>query len=277
MSLSGMLLLLAAAGLLLMVWAGQRRLIYLPSGDLKTPARAGLTDARTVSLATADGLTLGAWWVPAQPPARHITVIVFNGNAGNRSGRAPLARGLSDAGFAVLLCDYRGYGGNPGSPSEQGLVADAVAAHDYVRSRADADAGRVIYLGESLGSGVAIALAMQRAPAALILRSPFTSLVDVAAHHYWFLPVRWLVWDRFDSFSRRASVACPTTFIAGDRDSVVPLRLTRRLFDAWPGPKRLIVVAGADHNDAELVAGKAIMDAAGELADACAGRRPGLR
>jgi hypothetical protein len=275
MSISGMLPLLAAAGLLLAVWAGQRRLIYLPSGDVQTPARTGLTDARTVSIATADGLTLGAWWVPARPPARHVTVIVFNGNAGNRSGRAPIARGLSDDGFSVLLCDYRGYGGNPGSPSERGLVTDAVAVHDYVRSRSDGDAGRVIYLGESLGSGVAVALAEQRAPAGLILRSPFTSLVDVAAHHYWFLPVRWLVWDRFDSFSRRARVACPTTFIAGDRDSVVPFRLTRRLFDAWLGPKRLIVVAGADHNDAELVAGKAVMDAARDMADAFGARRQG--
>jgi fermentation-respiration switch protein FrsA (DUF1100 family) len=275
MSTSGMLPLLAAAGLLVVVWAGQRRLIYLPSGNLRTPAQTGLTDARTVSIPTADGLTLGAWWVPARPPARHVTVIVFNGNAGNRSDRAPIARALSDAGFSVLLSDYRGYGGNPGSPSETALVADAVAVHDYVRSRPEGDAGRLIYLGESLGTGVAVALAEQRAPAALILRSPFTSLVDIAAHHYWFLPVRWLVWDRFDSFSRRGRIGCPTTFIAGDRDSVVPFLLTRRLFNTWPGPKRLIVVAGADHNDAVLVAGKAVIEAVRDAADAFDGGRGG--
>jgi uncharacterized protein len=273
LSITGMLPLFAAAGLLLAVWLGQRRLIYLPDGEARSPGRTGLTDARTVSIATADGLTLGAWWVPARTPARHVTVIVFNGNAGNRSDRAPIARALSDAGFSVVLWDYRGYGGNPGSPSERGLAIDAVAVHDYVRSQSDARTDPVIYLGESLGCGVAVALADERAPSALILRSPFTSLVDVAAHHYWFLPVRWLIWDRFDSFNRRARVTCPTAFIAGDRDSVVPFPLTRRLFDAWPGPKRLIVVPGADHNDAELVAGTTLMDAVRDMADACCVRR----
>jgi len=251
-----------AVALILFLWLGQRHLLYLPSSDLLAPDIVGLANLRVLDIRTQDGLTLGAWYVPQRrsaPPT--ATVIVFNGNAGNRSHRAPLAWRLAEAGYATVLVDYRGYGGNPGTPSERGLLADARAVVATLRADAEPGTARLVYFGESLGSGVAVQLAVEMPPAALVLRSPFTSITDVAAHHYWFLPVRRLLWDRFDSLSRIAQVRCPLLVIAGDRDRVVPFVFSQRLFEAAREPKRFVRVPGADHNDAELAAGAPLMQA----------------
>ena len=252
---------LALAIVLLFLWAGQRRLLYLPSGSVSSPAQAGVPSADVLAVRTADGLSLAAWFVPAAATRARATVIVFNGNAGNRSFRATVARRLVDAGCQVCLFDYRGYGGNAGSPSEDGLLTDGRSVRAAVATRPDVDPRRIVYLGESLGTGVAVALAIETEPLALILRSPFTSIADVAAHHYWFLPVRRLLWDRFDSRARIGRVRCPIAIVAGDRDRVVPIAFSRRLFDVAPQPKTFVIVAGADHNDADLAAGSAIVDA----------------
>ncbi len=188
-----------------------------------------------------------------------MTVIVFNGNAGNRAFRAPLAAALAEHGISVLLFDYRGYGGNPGSPSEEGLAADARAARRYVAGRAGSD--RIVYFGESLGSGVAVRLAAEQPPAALILRSPFTSLTDTGRHHYPFLPVGMMLIDRFASIDRIRDIRCPLLVIAADHDSVVPTALSRRLFEAALEPKRLAIIDRTDHNDYELLAGQRVVTA----------------
>jgi len=218
---------LAAAALLMLLWLSQRRLMYFPFGDVPDPRMVGLASAGEVRLATQDGLTLGAWFVEPASPGTGWTVILFNGNAGNRALRAPLARGLAANGIAVLMVDYRGYGGNPGSPTEEGLLRDARAARGWVGERA-AGGARLAYFGESLGTGVAVALAAERAPDALILRSPYTTMADVAAFHYPFLPVRWLLRDRYASIDRIAAIPCPVLAIAAERDSVVPAVLSRR-------------------------------------------------
>ena len=246
---------------LLVVWLAQRRLIYFPSTGLPSPDEVGLTSAEPVSFATADGLRLGAWFVPASGPPPHSTILVFNGNAGNRAYRAPLAAALRRHGLHVLLTDYRGYAGNPGTPSEQGLIEDARAARAYLASRRDVDPARVIYYGESLGSGVAIHLAVEHPPAALIVRSPFTSLADVGGHHYPFLPVRLLLRDRFASIDRAGHIRSPVLVIAGDRDSIVPIEYTRRFYDAVASRKTLVEIRGADHNDDQLLAGDEMIQA----------------
>jgi uncharacterized protein len=256
-----LLAILAIAALfLLLVWAGQRHLIYLPFGPVPPPADAGLPVAEAVSFPTDDGLTLNAWFVPAVGSPRPQTVIVFNGNAGNRALRAPLAAALRDAGIQTLLLDYRGYGGNPGSPSEEGLALDARAARRYVVSRPDVDPRHIVYFGESLGSGPAVRLAIEQPPLALILRSPYTSLVDLGRLHYPYLPVGLLLRDRFPSLERMPRVRCPVLVIAGRNDTIVPASQSERLHAAVTAPKRLVVLE-ADHNDYELLAGPRLIAA----------------
>ncbi|HEY7498053.1 MAG TPA: alpha/beta hydrolase [Vicinamibacterales bacterium] len=249
----------------LLLWFGQRRLIYFPFGDVPSPAEAGLARAEPVAFQTGDGLRLAGWFVPAIEPATGDTMIVFNGNAGNRAYRADIAARMSELGVAVLLFDYRGYGGNPGAPTEEGLARDARAALAFVESRPDVDRRRIVFFGESLGAAVAVGLAVERRPRALILRSPFTSLADTARHHYPLLPVGWLLRDRFPSRDRIAKAAVPLLVITAARDSVVPSEQSRRLFDAAPEPKRLLVIDGVDHNDAALAAGPQVVAAVGEF------------
>jgi hypothetical protein len=251
---------LFAFGLLLLVWAGQRRVIYFPDGQVPPASAVGLPDAAQVTLATDDGVALAGWFVAA--PRAVFTIVVFNGNAGNRAYRAPLAIALRNRGFNVLLFDYRGYGGNAGAPTERGLTADARAARAHVMRTAGVDAQRLVYLGESLGAAVAVGLAATNPPAALILRSPFTSLRDIGRYHYPLLPVGLLLRDRFDAMTAIEAVRAPTLVIAGDRDGIVPLEQSRRLFDQIPDRrKRLLVVAGAGHNDAALLNGGEMLDA----------------
>jgi fermentation-respiration switch protein FrsA (DUF1100 family) len=240
---------LVASGLIAFVWSQQRRLIYFPSPGPVPSAASVLPNGRDVVLETEDGIGLGAWYFPAGRSA----VVVYNGNAGDRSLRADLAVALNRAGLSVLLFDYRGYGGNPGSPTEEGLASDARAAQAWLASRPDVDPERIVYFGESLGAAVAVGLAVERPPAALVLRSPFTSLADVGAVHYPWLPVRRLLLDRYPSIDRIASVRAPLLVIAGDRDDIVPASLSRRLYDGASDPKRFVLVPGAGHNDPEVV------------------------
>ena len=243
---------------LAVIWLFQRRLIYFPLNEPVPPAASVLPAAEEVSFQTEDGLPLRGWFVPALRASR-FTVLVFNGNGGDRSYRAPLAAGLAHKGLSVLLFDYRGYGGNPGNPSERGLASDARAARAYLDSRRDVDSDKIAYFGESLGAAVAVTLAVERAPAALILRSPFTSLSDMGRLHYPFLPTGPLLRDRFDSVGRVGRVACPVLIVAGERDQIVPLEHSRRLFDAISTTGQLVVVPGADHNDYELLAGEQLI------------------
>ena len=240
---------------LALIWFAQRRLIYFPVTNLPSLDDVGLTDGEPVTFLTSDRLRLGAWFLAGSGSPPRLTILVFSGNAGNRAFRAPLAASLQRHGLQMLLTDYRGYGGNPGAPSEPGLAADARAALEYLLSRPDVDGSRIVYFGESLGSAVALRLAVEHRPAALILRSPFTSLTDIGRHHYPLLPVGLLLRDRFASIDIAHRIQSPVLVIAGDRDSVVPIEYTRRLYAAIVAPKTRVELPGADHNDDELLAG----------------------
>jgi len=235
------------------LWLTQRRMMYFPARDVPSPAAVGLPQAQAVTFATEDGLTLNGWFVPAEGPGAG-TVIVFNGNAGNRAYRSDLAARLAARGLGVLLFDYRGYGENPGSPTEEGLALDARAARRYVLSRQDASRP-LVYFGESLGSGVAVRLALEHTPHALILRSPYTSFADMGRHHFFSQLPTWMFRDRFPSIDRIAQVGCPVLVIAGTADRVVPVSQSQQLFRAAREPKRLLILEGADHNDEALAAG----------------------
>jgi fermentation-respiration switch protein FrsA (DUF1100 family) len=254
----GAVLVLCVVGLIGLLWLFQRRMIYFPLDHDVPPAAEMLAGAEDLHFETADGLRLGGWFVPARGAAT-ATVLVFNGNAGNRSYRAPLAASLAERGIAVMLFDYRGFGGNPGHPSERGLLADARAARSALEARPDVDPARVFFFGESLGAAVALALAVERPPAGVVLRSPFTSLADVGKEHYPFLPVRSLLQDRYPSLQRVPSLSCPLLVLAGRRDLIVPAAQSRALFEAAPaGRKRLVVLEGG-HNDMELLAGERLI------------------
>jgi fermentation-respiration switch protein FrsA (DUF1100 family) len=243
------------AAVLTLIWTMQRRLIYFPTAGVPTPGEIGLTDVEPVTFKTTDGLGLSGWFVAVSGPSPRVTVLVFNGNAGNRAHRGPLAAALHRHGLQVLLFDYRGYGGNRGTPTENGLSADSRAARAYLAGRPDVDASRIVYFGESLGTAVAVDLAVEHPPAALILRSPFTSIADLGQHHYPFLPVRLLLRDRFAAFDHIQRLRVPLLVIAGGHDRIVPIDNSRRLYDAAVAPKTLLVLPDADHNDDELLAG----------------------
>lgn len=250
--LRGLLVVVLLIGVVVgILWAVQRQLIYFPDPARVPPAGEVIAGARDVTFQTEDGLDLGAWFLPAAgggSPETTMAVLVAPGNGGNREGRAGLAEELSDRGLAVLLIDYRGYGGNPGSPTEEGLVADAFAAAEALEALGYPPE-RTIYFGESLGGGVVAALQARRPPAGMVLRSPFTELADVGAHHYPLLPVRLLLRDRFPVLEHVSSSQVPVTVIFGDRDTVVPPALSASVADAAPSLVERTVIRGADHND----------------------------
>ncbi|SDY72257.1 hypothetical protein SAMN05660209_03573 [Geodermatophilus africanus] len=248
-----------------LLWGLQRRLVYLPHDGPVPAAATVLPGARDVVLETSDGLRLDAWFVPGRD-AGAPAVLVANGNGGHRGLRAPLAAALARRGLAVLLFDYRGYGGNPGSPSEEGLARDVRAARAHLLEEAGVPPDRVLYLGESLGAAVVTELATEHPPAALVLRSPFVDLASVGAEHYPFLPVRALLRDRYPVAERVAMIRVPTTVVLGDADSIVPPAQSRAVAAAAAALHRLVEVPGADHNDRVLLDGDALVDAVVELA-----------
>ncbi|GAA1303820.1 alpha/beta hydrolase [Saccharothrix xinjiangensis] len=240
-------------------FALQRKLVFLPSGGPLPAAADVLPGGRDVTLGTADGLRLSAWYFPA--PGARAAVLVAPGNAGNRSMRAPLAAALTARGLSVLLLDYRGFGGNPGSPTEAGLALDVRAARDFLVAETGLP---LLYFGESLGSAVVAELAVAHPPVGLVLRSPFTDLAAVGRVHYPFLPVRWLLLDRFPTAEHAAATTAPVTVVHGSADSVVPPDQSRAVATAAGG--RAVEVPGADHNDRVLLDGPDVVAAVIALA-----------
>jgi uncharacterized protein len=208
---------------------------------------AGLAFA-DVAIHTADGERLHAWWVPARAESSLGHVLLCHGNAGNVGDRVAHVELLVAAGFDVLAFDYRGYGRSTGRPSERGLQLDARAARDALLGRPGVDLARVVYLGESLGGAVALALALELPPAGLILQSAFTSVRDMARLHYPLIPPA-LVPDAYPSLRLIPGLRAPLLVLHGERDEIVPVAHGEALLDAAPGPKRMHVFPGAGHND----------------------------
>lgn len=225
----------------------QRGLMYFPDPVRRAPAEAapGLAQVEEVELKTSDGETLVAWH--ALPQAGRPLVIYFQGNGAGLRERAERFGKLTVAGFGLLALNYRGYGGSSGRPTEAGLLRDADAAYRFAVGRYGAE--RVALWGESLGTGVAVALAADQPVARVVLEAPYTSTADVAASIYWFLPVRLLMHDQFRSDERIGRVTAPVLVLHGERDEVVPFRFGERLYRMIRGPKRFVRIAGAGHND----------------------------
>jgi uncharacterized protein len=254
-------LLIAAIVVVVVMWLLQRRFIYVPdAAPPPPPTRMGLAAAEPLDVSTRDGLRLQGWYVPAAGE-QVGAVLVLPGNGGNRAGRWPLAAALREAGLATLLVDYRGYGGNPGRPTQDGLLADARAAADALERRSGVDRDRLVYFGESLGAAVAAGLAAERPPAALVLRSPFPSLTEMGRRQFPWLPVGVLLRDRYPTTEWVARYRGPLLVIAGMADTLVPPDLSRRVAAAATGPVTVETVAGAGHNDRSLLDGEQMITA----------------
>ena len=267
--------------LVLMFALVQRSMIYLPTREARIEPRAALLphgQVHTVTVPANDQLEIRGWHVLAdgrsadsrddcdqELAAGRRVVLYFSGNAANRRYRVPEFTVLTSLETDVFIFDYRGYGDNSGSPSEEMLAADALATWNYVTQERKVRPDRVILYGESLGGAVAVRLAAElceadNPPAGLILRSTFSSLVDAGAHHYPWLPVRLALVDRFLSIDRIPQVTCPILQIHGARDRIMPIALGRRLFAAATErsssgiAKEFVELASAGHNDVTVVA-----------------------
>lgn len=248
-------------------WMLQDRLIYFPGTDPGPPP----ADWEPIGTVTRDGLSLMGWLSRPDPGETAPVIVVFSGNAGNRAGRVPLGRRLINAGFVVVLCEYRGYGGNPGTPGEKGLLEDA---HAFISSARDrfGPTRTLVYYGESLGAAVAIGVTEDDPPDALVLGSPFTSLREVGKVHYPWLPVDRLLRDSYASLSRierGVLEGVPTLVIAGTADQVVPFGQSLKVAEA--AGAELYEVVGADHNDVELRSSAGMVGAIAEFIETATG------
>ncbi len=226
----------------------QSCLIYHPDTPTRaivaTPDSIGL-DFESVKIPTEDDVTLDAWFVPAKN-ARGV-LLFFHGNAGNISHRLESIRLFNRMRLSTLILDYRGYGQSEGEPSEEGTYRDAEAAWRYLTGRRGISPKRIVIFGRSLGGAVAAHAAKGREAGALILESAFTSVPDMAAQIYWFLPVRWLTRFDYDTESALASVSVPVLIIHSPEDQIVPYSHGRALFAAAREPKQFLEINGG-HN-----------------------------
>ena len=253
------LILLLILALTTMSWTDllERHFVFFPTREIdRNPSDVGLA-FEEVYFATDDGVTLNGWFVPAPPRNTDgapgysgITLLWFHGNGGNIGHRVDdLALFHHLLGVNVFIFDYRGYGKSEGKPSEKGVYRDSRAALAYLLSRPDVDEERIVYLGRSLGTAVAVELALHRQPHGMVLVSPFTTIADMGRHLYPTLPVRLLAGKRYDSLSRIRQYHGPLLVIHGERDEIIPTEQGRRMYDAANPPKSFYTITGASHND----------------------------
>jgi hypothetical protein len=245
----------------------QRKLLYFPNRVAVAPAAVGLPQAQVLKLKTSDSETLIAWHIA--PAAGKPLILYFHGNGGGLELRNERFQALTRTGYGLLAIEYRGYGGSSGSPSEEGLHRDAEAGYETALALGVAPKN-IIVMGESLGTGVAVPLAVRHEVGAVVLDSPFSSIVDVAAVHFWMFPVRFLMRDQFRSDQEIGKVHAPLLIVHGDRDDVTPIRFAEKLYALATEPKRFIRVAGAGH----LALGFAIPEALRWLDNIAPGTKP---
>lgn len=227
-------------------YALQRRLIYFPDTQRISPALVNLPGVEERTLETPDGARVLVWYGRAK--AGYPTLLYFHGNAGSFEFRQERIRRYMARGIGVYMMTYRGYGGSTGSPSEAHNVADAKLAYDSLVAAGVAPADIIVY-GESLGTGVAVQVAASKPVGGVILDAPYTSLVDVAASIYPYLPARWLMTDRYETMTYIAQVTAPLLVLHGENDEVVPVAMGKAVFAAANEPKTLEIIAGAGHSD----------------------------
>jgi fermentation-respiration switch protein FrsA (DUF1100 family) len=233
------------AGVLAMLYFTQRSMMYFPETIHTTPAQAGLPQAEEIALTTSDGVHIAAWHVP--PRDGKPVILYLHGNGGALRYRVERFSRLIADGIGVVAVEYRGYGGSSGSPSERGLIADGEAGYAFAAARYAVP--QLVLWGESLGSGVAVALAAQKPVGRVILEAPFTSAVAIGARQYWYMPVRLLMSDQFRSDQRISKVTAPLLILHGAKDQVVPYAMGEALFNLANKPKRIVRFLDGGHED----------------------------
>ncbi|MBC7833314.1 MAG: alpha/beta fold hydrolase [Hyphomicrobium sp.] len=227
----------------------QRRLTYFPDPQRTAPASFNLPRVEERIIETADGERLVSWFAPPSPG--RPTLLYFHGNAGNLANRSERVRRFLARGYGVLFMSYRGYGGSSGNPSERANVADAMRAYEMLRQEGVAPEDIIVY-GESLGSGVAVQVAADREVAGLVLDAPYTSIVDVAAESYPFLPVRPFIFDRYETIRFLPRVTAPLLVMHGEEDRVIPVAMGKAVYAAANAPKEIVTFPHAGHSDHHL-------------------------
>jgi uncharacterized protein len=247
-------------GLLAGVYFCQRQLEYLPVPDWAgTPKENGVPEMSIVTVKTSDNLSLMGWFAWPKMPSQKV-VVIFHGNGANLGSKAARARVFLDKGYGVFLCEYRGFGGNPGSPTEEGVYNDGRAVINWLDGQGFSKTSIVLY-GESLGTGIAVQMATEFQPFAAILEAPYSSAVSVAERRYPFFPVRLLMKDHFDSISKINKFTLPLLIVHGVHDHIIPISFSRDLFNAANDPKEFITLDGAGHLDLyDFGAGRMIVD-----------------
>jgi fermentation-respiration switch protein FrsA (DUF1100 family) len=235
-----------AMGLLAAIVPGlQRRLMYFPDTTYFTPESAGLPGVAEHVIETPDGARVLAWYAPAK--AGRPTLLYFHGNGGALETRTERIRKYMARGLGVFMMTYRGFGGSTGYPSEAANVADAKLAYTMLSGMVDPL--DIIVYGESLGTGVAVQVAAERTVGGLVLDAPYTSMVELAALHYPYIPGRWFMTDRYDTRRHIADVAAPLLILHGDADDIIPVAMGREVFDLARPPKVIRIFQGAGHSD----------------------------
>jgi fermentation-respiration switch protein FrsA (DUF1100 family) len=226
----------------------QRRLTYFPDPERTAPASFNLPRVEERIIET-DGERLVSWFAPASPG--RPTVLYFHGNAGNLASRSERVRRFLARGWGVLFMSYRGYSGSSGSPSERANVADAKRAYEMLRREGVPPEDIIVY-GESLGSGVAVQVAAEKGIAGLVLDAPYTSIVDVAAVSYPYLPVRPFILDRYETMRYLPKVTAPLLVMHGEEDGVIPVAMGKAVYAAANAPKEIVTFPHAGHSDHHL-------------------------
>ena len=241
--------LLVYTGIIIVLLTLENSLIFIP-----TPFPGGFWDLQPafvedVHFPSEDGTTLHGWYAAHDDP--RAVVLYAHGNAGNVTHRADMLQRLhQELGCTVLVFDYRGYGKSEGKPSEPGVLADARAAQAYLAKRAGIGQADVVLLGRSLGTGVAVDLALRNGARGLVLYSAFPSMPDVAAQYYPWIPVRWLMRTRLDSISKIGDYRGPLLQAHGEEDEVIAPKLGRQLFAAAVDARKTWLSLGDQtHND----------------------------
>ncbi len=229
------------------LWTAQRNFVFHPGAERPDLAGSAVaTLMRDVTVPSEGGLALGAWYAPARPGKP--TILYFHGNAGSLGGRDERVLPYLQRGYGILLVGYRGYGANPGAPTEAGLYADGRAHFDWLTAQG-IPADQIVLYGESLGAAVAVQLATERRVKALVLEAPFASIVLSARMRFPLFAFDWLIKDKFASIDKIDQVQAPLFIVHGDIDRVTDVKFGRMLFDKAKEPKAAHWPRGAGHND----------------------------